>query len=210
MSETPKIYAAMAKIMLEVEPVAKDKQGHGYKFRGIDDVYAALQMIMARNGVFCVPEVLSERSEERTSAKGATLIYRVLKIKYHFYAEDGSTVSAIVIGEGMDSGDKASNKAMSVAQKYALIQAFCIPTSEPKDPEIDHHEVKAAQPAARLNYEAKPEQKNQLMRWMTEAGVTNVDKMKALNERMIGLYFDKEVFKALLISMADFGLEGST
>jgi hypothetical protein len=85
--------------------------------------------------------VLSERSEERATKSGGVSIYRVLKIRYRFYADDGSFVDAVVIGEGMDSGDKASNKAMSVAQKYAFIQVFAIPTKEHKDPEHEDHDL---------------------------------------------------------------------
>ena len=140
-----RIHAAMVKIMKEVEPIAKDRknQGQGYQFRGIDDCYAALQIVMSNNGVYTTSEILNERTEERQSAKGANLIYRVLTIKWWFHcAEDGSMIDSTTIGEGMDSGDKASNKAMSVSHKYALLQAFCIPTSEPKDPENDSHEIK--------------------------------------------------------------------
>jgi hypothetical protein len=36
-------------------------------------------------------------------------------MRYTLYATDGSSVSAVVIGEGMDSADKSSNKAMAVA-----------------------------------------------------------------------------------------------
>ena len=58
-------------------------------------------------------------------------------MKYTFYAEDGSSVSAVVQGEGMDSADKSSNKAMSVAFKYACFQVLCIPTEEMKDPDAE-------------------------------------------------------------------------
>ena len=61
----------------------------------------------------------------------------MLKVRYTFYAEDGTSVSAVVIGEGMDSGDKASNKAMAIAMKYAFFQVFCIPTEEMKDPDAE-------------------------------------------------------------------------
>ena len=69
---------------------------------------------------------------------GTTLIYSILKIKYTMFAPDGSNVSCTVIGEGMDSGDKASNKAMSVAMKYAMFQLFFIPT-EAVDPDAEVH-----------------------------------------------------------------------
>ena len=42
----------------------------------------------------------------------------------------------------MDSGDKATNKAMSIAFKYACFQTFCIPTEEMVDPDAECHEVK--------------------------------------------------------------------
>ena len=66
---------------------------------------------------------------------GANLLYSILKMKYTFFASDGSNVMAVVLGEAMDSGDKASNKAMSIAFKYACFQVFCIPTEEMEDPD---------------------------------------------------------------------------
>lgn len=41
----------------------------------------------------------------------------------------------------MDSGDKATNKAMSVALKYACFQVLMIPTEEMLDPDSETHEV---------------------------------------------------------------------
>jgi hypothetical protein len=147
------IYEKMAAIMTDIDPIAKDRTNsqQGYKFRGVDDVYAAVQQIMAKHGVVSLPEVLDERTEDRVSNKGYPLIYRVLRIKYTFYAADGSCVSTVVIGEGMDSGDKASNKAMSVADKYSLLQAFKIPTVDPKDPEEEEHDLAPNQNAQKTS-----------------------------------------------------------
>lgn len=111
-----------------------------YKFRGIDAVMNALNPAFQKNKVFVVPEVLEQTREERTTQKGGLLIYSVVKVKYTFYADDGSFVTACVFGEGMDSGDKATNKAMSAAFKYACFQVFCIPTEEMKDSEDDSPE----------------------------------------------------------------------
>lgn len=131
------IYESITKIMEEVPAIGKDKvnKQQGFKFRGIDDVMNALQPLLAKNKVFIVPEILEQLREERTTSKGGNLIYSICKIKYKFYAEDGSNIEAITIGEGMDSGDKATNKAMAIAMKYALFQVFCIPTEEMKDPD---------------------------------------------------------------------------
>ena len=137
--DSPKIFPAICAVMSEVGVVGKDKSNsqQGFKYRGIDDVMNALSPALSKNRIFVVPEVVEQNREERQTKNGSTLTYSILKIKYTFYAEDGSSVSATVIGEGMDSGDKASNKSMSIAFKYACFQVFCIPTEEMKDPDAD-------------------------------------------------------------------------
>ncbi|MDO5293345.1 MAG: ERF family protein [bacterium] len=138
MSEAPMIYKAISDIMDELGAVEKKKDRNtnvNYAFRGIDAVMNAMKPLLSKHGVFVTPEVLEHNREERVTAKGNKLIYSVMKVKYTFFTKDGSSVPAIVIGEAMDSGDKASNKAMSVAYKYALFQVFCIPTEEMDDPD---------------------------------------------------------------------------
>jgi hypothetical protein len=138
-----KIYQAISAIMAEVPSIGKNRKNvqQNYTFRGIDDMYNALNDILSKHKVFATSEVLHHEREERQTAKGGVLIYSILTVKFTFFTDDGSSVTSTMIGEGMDSGDKASNKAMSTAYKYALMQIFCIPTDDPKDTEIDSHEV---------------------------------------------------------------------
>lgn len=138
------IYHAITQVMSEIGAVGKthtNTQGSGYKFRGIDDLYNATQAALIKAGVFSVPTVLEMTREERTSKAGGLLLWTTLRIKYIFYAGDGSSVEAVTMGEAMDSGDKSCNKAMSAAQKYAFLQIFAIPTEEPKDTENQTYEV---------------------------------------------------------------------
>lgn len=139
------IFETIAAVMADIGAVGKTSKNvqQGFMFRGIDAVMNALAPALIKNKCFVVPEILEQTREERTSSKGGALIYSVCKIKYTFYAEDGSNISAVVIGEGMDSGDKATNKAMSIALKYAFFQVFCIPTEEMQDPDAECHEVQA-------------------------------------------------------------------
>jgi hypothetical protein len=138
------IYTAISGIMSEIGAISKDKknQQQGFMYRGVDDVMNALQPLLVKHKVFVVPEILEQIREDRTSSKGNALIYSVCKIKYTFFTDDGSNIVAIVIGEGMDSGDKATNKAMAIAFKYACFQVFCIPTEEMKDPDGEYHDLK--------------------------------------------------------------------
>ena len=135
MEEKPMIYSAICGVMEDVGYVGKDSknQQQGFKYRGIDAVMNALNPAMIKHKIFCVPEVLEQTREERKTAKGNNLIYSICKMRYRFFAVDGSCVDAVVVGEGMDSGDKATNKAMAIAFKYACFQTFCIPTENLMD-----------------------------------------------------------------------------
>ena len=142
--ENGQIYAAISAAMADISAIGKDKynQQQGFKFRGIDDVMNALKPILTKNKIFTVPQVLEQTREIKVTAKGGELRYSLLKIAFRFYATDGSFVEAVTLGEGMDSGDKASNKAMAIAYKYALFQVFCIPTEEMTDPDGESYEIK--------------------------------------------------------------------
>ena len=141
------IYETISAVMNEIGAVGKTSKNaqQGFMFRGIDAVMNAISPALQKHKLFIVPEILEQTREERQTRNGSALIYSICKIKYTFYAEDGSSISAIVIGEGMDSGDKATNKAMSIAFKYACFQTFCIPTEEMVDPDAECHEVKPRQ-----------------------------------------------------------------
>ena len=147
------IYSLICQAMKKVGAIGKNSRNEQqkYMFRGIDAVYNALNPVMSELGLFITPEILDHRREERETenvyngqVKKSILKYSILTIKYTMYAPDGSNVSCVVVGEGMDSGDKASNKAMSVALKYACFQLFMIPTEEMIDPDAETHVVTSA------------------------------------------------------------------
>jgi len=131
-SNTPKIYAAMSAVMSSVGHISKDKVNtqQGYNFRGIDDVYNALHNSLVKNSVFALPTVLSRVSTDRVTKNGVAMYHVVLRVKFTFYTTDGSSVETITEGEAMDMADKSTNKAQSAAFKYAMMQAFSIPTKE--------------------------------------------------------------------------------
>lgn len=146
---TPKVYEAIARVTAELSRVGIEKSRknvqQGYAFRGIDDVYCALSPLLAKEKLCILPAVLERACEERTNAKGTALFYVTVKVRFDLVsAEDGSKHEVVTFGEAMDSGDKATNKAMSAAYKYAAMQAFCIPTEGDNDADATTHEVAAA------------------------------------------------------------------
>lgn len=144
-ANTPAIYRAISGVIADVGAVGKEKinKQQGFKFRSVDDVYNALHPALAKNKVFIVPEILEQSREVvGTTKNGAKMTLVICKIKFTFYAEDGSFVESVIIGEALDTGDKATNKAMAIAYKYACFQVFCIPTEEMVDPDAESPEVK--------------------------------------------------------------------
>ena len=145
MENAGKIYKQICSVMQEINAIGKDRrnQTQNFQYRGIDDVMNELHSVLAKCGVFVVPQVLDEARTTGKTKSGGDMFYTRLKIKFTFYAEDGSFIESVVIGEAMDTGDKASNKALSVGLKYALLQVFCIATEDEKDPDAQSPEPQA-------------------------------------------------------------------
>lgn len=146
-----KVYEAINKVQTELVKtgITKDRtnsqQGSGYKFRGIDDVYNTISPLLAQNGLCILPRMLARECVERQSKSGGALFYVTVEAEFDFVAaEDGSKHTVKTFGEAMDSGDKATNKAMSAAYKYAAFQAFAIPTEADNDADAHTHEVRPA------------------------------------------------------------------
>ena len=169
------IYESINKIMEQIPAISKSKtnQQQGFKFRGIDDVMNTLQPILSKNKVFVVPEVIENNREERLTKSGGTITYSIMKIKYTFYAEDGTFISATTIGEAMDTADKASNKSMAIAFKYALFQVFCIPTEEMQDPD----EITPENSFKKPNLKIPRNTENEIRNYIKE---NNIDNNKVL------------------------------
>jgi hypothetical protein len=124
------IFKAIPAILADVEAIGKNRTNkqQGFAFRGIDDVMNTLHPLLAKHKVFPTCEVSSVTRSERETKSGGTMFCVTLKAKYTLHAEDGSSVSTEAAGEGMDTADKATNKAMSACYKYAMFQLLCIPT----------------------------------------------------------------------------------
>ena len=143
------VYKLISKVSEELshEGISKDRQSTNasgkvmYNFRGIDDIYNTLAPIIAKHGLVILPRVISRECTERTSSNNNALFYVVVEAEFDFISSnDGSKHTVKTFGEAMDSGDKATNKAMSAAYKYAAFQAFCIPTQADNDPDATVHE----------------------------------------------------------------------
>ncbi len=146
------VYDCIVAVSREIaqEGISKNRSNaqQGYKFRGIDDVLNALSPLLAKYRLVILPRILSRLVVERTTQKGGVLFYVTVEAEFDFVsAADGSIHTVKTYGEAMDSADKATNKAMSAAYKYAAFQTFCIPTEGDNDADAVTHDLRpAAQP----------------------------------------------------------------
>jgi hypothetical protein len=130
-----KIFSLIPKVMADINPIGKDQRNEqqNYKFRGIDDMYNSIQPALIKHGVFCCPQVQKVEATELERPDGKVAFRVIITVAHRFYADDGSYVEALTIGEGIDRSDKASNKAMSAAMKYAFIELFSLRTEDTAD-----------------------------------------------------------------------------
>lgn len=132
---TMTIHERMVAILSELPSIGKDARNEQQKFmyRSHDAVLNALNPLLAKHGVFVVPYVLERIATTRTTKSGS-LMYEVdLHVQFSFYGLDGDVITTSAWGEGTDSGDKSTNKAMTMAFKNALAVAFAISTEDTID-----------------------------------------------------------------------------
>jgi len=146
-----RVQAALAEVGIKKNQRNKDQ---GFEFRGIDDVYNTLAPLLAKNSLVVIPRVTSRTVTQYTTGRGTLMFNVAVIVRYEIAsAIDGSRTFAIAPGEASDSGDKATNKAMSAAYKYMMFQLFCIP--------IDVLDADASTPPEAVNPNYQPPQKPQ-------------------------------------------------
>lgn len=142
-----KIYERVAAIANEVGVVAKNLnvetgKGKGYKAVSEGDVLAAIKPLEAKYRVYSYPvnrSVIDSGTIVSTLRDGSEKkqIYLRIETTYRFVNLDDptDTLDIVTYGDGVDSQDKAHGKAMTYADKYALLKAYKIQTGDDPDQE---------------------------------------------------------------------------
>jgi hypothetical protein len=137
---TDSIHVRLGRILNELPAIGKEQtnQQQGFKFRGHDDVMKELNPLLGKYGVVVVPNVLERLTDQRTTRQGTVMFEVNLLVQYTFFGPAGDSVVATVWGEGTDSGDKSTNKAMTMAFKNVLAQVFAVSTEEGRQYDADY------------------------------------------------------------------------
>ena len=158
------LYQRLSDIMSDVGPIKKDQVNsfQKYKFRGIDDFQNALHPLFVKHGVIGIPKSIDTISEIMKNAKGGSQIRVVETMEYTFINIDNpdERISTQIIAEGIDSSDKATNKAHSAAQKYVLMQMFLVPTEDVAEADEDNPDISDAKEFAKIKDNPKSKSNN--------------------------------------------------
>lgn len=181
----PAIQVALSSVMEAVGAVRKrdTNSQQGFNFRGIDAVVNAVSPALREQGVVVLPKVLDVRASTVEVGQKRTLMGHVsVTVRYRFVGPDGDHLDCVTVGEAMDSGDKATAKAMSVAFRTALLQSLALPTDEP-DPDSQTYERAGAKTADELAAEQAERERLDLVNAVAFAAKeAGVDLVKIRND----------------------------
>ncbi|KYG28139.1 ERF family protein [Alkalihalobacillus trypoxylicola] len=138
MIEERKLVKKLARVMKEVKSIPKNgfNKFHKYNYVLESDVAEKVREILADENIMMIPNMTYQSVREHKNHKGNIEYIATVVMEFTFYDGDtGEEICFQVPGEGQDAGDKAIYKAITGAQKYAMMKAFMIPTGD--DPETD-------------------------------------------------------------------------
>lgn len=144
--ENKNIYQKMSAITNELRTIAKNlnvDMGKGKSYKAVQekDILDAVKPIEEKYGVYSYPiarnVIDSDVLEKETQYGISKNLYMRIETTYRFVNIDKSDeyIDMISYGDGIDSGDKAPGKAMTYADKYALMKAYKIATGDDPDAE---------------------------------------------------------------------------
>lgn len=140
-TNTPSVQQAWARVMGDVRELGKDSRNdhQRFNFRGVDDVMNAVGPALRRHGVSVVPVAVDLRTRDAQTTQGKAAHETMVVVTYTIHGPAGDSMPGAAAGESLDSGDKATPKAMSVAYRTFLLQALCLPTMD-TDPDAQSYE----------------------------------------------------------------------
>lgn len=133
------IAVLVARVMRDIGIIGKGDRFDGgnagrFNFRGVDRVVNAVGPVLRKHGVIVVPELVKAEYRDVTRAGGGRSHECLVEMRYRWIGPNGDEIVATVAGENLDTSDKSTSKAQSVAWRTCLIQMLAIPTGDP-DPD---------------------------------------------------------------------------
>ena len=196
--ETKNIYQRMLAIQSELANVAKNLEVNmgqsKYKAVGEADILKAVKPLEEKHGIYSYPisrRIVESGTLESVDYKGNTKkqLFERIEVVYRFVNIDNPEeyIETTSYGDGIDSGDKSVGKAMTYADKYALMKGYKITTGE--DPDQDpSDDLKNAR--TKKNEES---QKNAGLKHQLAANLLQEAEDLEIDLKNVAIYFKKSV-----------------
>lgn len=148
-AETVPVHVAWARVMADVQSIRKSqtatvqttKSSYKYQFRGIDQVFNAVGPALRRHGVMVLQRNVDASYAKATSAGGGGMRECTVTVTYWIIGPNGDHLEVQSVGEGLDTSDKATTKALTMAYRNLLVNGLTVPTEDPRlDPDKNHLE----------------------------------------------------------------------
>lgn len=145
-------------VLARLPGIGKDSQNtqQNFKYRSIDAVLKEAHGLFGEEGVHVVPVAQRPSYGERTTARGTIMVVCYLEVDWKVYGLDGDSFDAQTLGEGVDSGDKATSKAQTMAFKYLLWPTLIVADHEDPDGKAVEDSVSSSVAAAPVPVSAPP------------------------------------------------------
>lgn len=201
------IYKKLLAISAELSAVAKNLEvGYGqnkYKAVSEGDVLSAIKPLEAKYGVYSYPSsrtIIESGYIERVDAKTGLVkkdLFERIETIYRFVNVDDPNdyISVTTYGDGIDSQDKSVGKAMTYADKYALLKAYKIITGE--DPDQD--ESKDIVVAQKVEPKKKEPLSEAILNEVKNLGIT-IEQIASLYKKEVDDLTEAEVSKIVIMT----------
>jgi hypothetical protein len=144
------VHLAWLRVRKDIRAIGKSEEYNDgythYNFRGVDATVMAFAPVTMRHGINVIPHRVDATYRDTKTAKGKATRECTVTITWHIIGPRGDVIVAQSQGEALDSGDKGTAKAQSVALRVLLLNGGLVPTG---DPDPDHTTIDRGEASVR-------------------------------------------------------------
>lgn len=138
------VHLAWLRVRKDVRAIAKGEEYKGgttrFNFRGVDTVVNCFGPVTLRHGVNVLPVQVDASYRDTTTSKGNKMRECTVRVSWLIVGPKGDTLPLLQTqGEALDSADKGTAKAQSVALRVLLLTGGLTPTHD-ADPDTSYIE----------------------------------------------------------------------
>lgn len=137
------VHLAWLRVRREIRTISKgseyNERGTRYNYRAADTVVQYFGPITIKHGVNVLPFKTETSYGSKQTKSGSTMRECSVLVTWHIIGPKGDVLVTQTAGEALDTSDKSTTKAQTVALRNLLLNGGLIPTGE-RDPDADRIE----------------------------------------------------------------------